>query len=122
MADSKEPGWLHVRLAVAFCSAVLFGSTLLVAPLVVGMLGRGGEVLLVYGFVFSKWGAAAVLAAFVLGFVLGSARMAEFFSLMYGTHPSWKRVGDWFYEHENLGWFLMLTFIVAVTLLLFRLD
>jgi hypothetical protein len=104
---------------VAFCSAVLFAITLLILPFVVAALGRGSEPFALYALVFSKWGAGAIGGAFLIGFAIGSERMAEFFSFMWGTHPFWKKVEYWFHEHENLGVFLIILFMIGLVALFY---
>jgi len=79
---------------------------LLVVPLVWAMAGGAPEPLVLYKFVFSKWGAAILLGASVLGFMVGGERMANAFSVIWGTHPFWSELEDWLYEHESVGVFL----------------
>ena len=125
MTDDKPPevGWLHYRLAVAACSAFVTGVMLLVIPLVLAIGGAAGEPLVLYAFVFSKWGGAVFLAAAVLGFALGSERMANFFAIVWGTHPLWSEVGgrleDWREEHRS-GAAILGFGLVAVVVGIFR--
>lgn len=68
--------------------------TLLVLPWVFVAMGRAGEPLALYAWVFSKVGLAIISVATAAGFVLGSERMANVFSFFWGTHPVWEE--DWF--------------------------
>ena len=110
MADDRPPevGWLHYRLAVAFCTAVVVGLMLLLFPILVLLASPNLEPLALYGYVFSKWGAAIILVASALGFAVGGERTANFFALIWGTHPFWSELESWLYEHGRttilLGW------------------
>ena len=42
----------------------------------------------------------------VLGFIVGSERMANFFGFIWGTHPFWSEFEGWLYEHETASAFL----------------
>src|SRR5262245_57333511 len=98
MSDERPPevGWLAYRLAVAFCSAVLAGVTLVVITVIVMYLeGRATSTGTLLRLAI-EWGPAAVVAVAVLGFVFGGERMANFFSFLWGTHPVWARIHDWF--------------------------
>jgi len=112
MADDKpiEVGWLHYRLAVAFCSAFVACVMLLLGPLVLGISSAMPRVLVMYAFVFSKWGVATVLGVFALGLAVGGERMANVFAIIWGTHPFWSELerslyelGDWLDEHKAVG-------------------
>jgi hypothetical protein len=81
----SEVGWLH--WAVAVCSALVIGAMLLLVPLFLAVGSGAPELLVLYKFVFSKWGVAALLASSALGFVIGGERMANFFAVIWGTHP-----------------------------------
>jgi len=109
-APQQERG-LHYRLAVAVCAAVAVGLTMLLVPLIVGILGTGAEFAALYAVVFSKWGLATVTAFAVAGFILGGERMANVFAVIWGTHPVWARLGGWLEEHDTaaavLGWALV---------------
>ena len=121
MADDKptEVGWLHYRLAVAFCSAFVTAIMLLLVPLILAITGFV-DAMVIYPFVFSKWAAAVVLSVATLGFIVGSERMANYFAIVWGTHRFWSQLESWLYElggwldeHETVGAFLA----VAVGLL-----
>ncbi len=121
MSDDAPPGvgWLHYRLAVAFCSAFVTCVMLLLVPLILASSGVL-EVLVIYRYVFSEWGAAIVLGSATLGFIVGSERMANFFAIVWGTHRFWSKLEGWLYEwggwldeHRTVGAFLA----VAVGLL-----
>jgi len=103
VADDKltEVGWLHYRLAVAFCSALVTCIMLLLVPLILGIAGIA-DASVIYSFVFSKWGAAAILGVATLGFILGGERMANFFAIIWGTHRFWSELEGWLYEFG--GW------------------
>lgn len=111
--EPREAG-LHHRLAVAACSAFVAGVMLLIVPLVIGMIGRGAEPLALYAFVFSKWGLATLVVFAILGFVAGGERMANLFSVIWGTHPIWSEMGDWLEEHETAAAVLGFAFIALV--------
>jgi hypothetical protein len=76
-----------------------------------------------YAFVFSKWGAATVFGIFTLGFVVGGERMANFFAVIWGTHPFWSELESWLFEHETaatvLG-FALVALVVGVFWYSFR--
>ncbi len=122
VADDKltEVGWLHYRLAVAFCSAFVTCIMLLLVPLILVIAGIA-EALVIYPFVFSKWGAAAILSVATLGFIVGSERMANFFAIIWGTHPFWSELegwlhelGGWLDEHKTAGVFFAVVFGLLV--------
>ena len=122
MADDKltEVGWLHYRLAVAFCSALVTCIMLLLGPLILAIAGIA-EALVIYPFIFAKWGAAAILSVATLGFIVGSERMANFFAIIWGTHRFWSELEGWLYElggwldeHKTVGVFLAVAFSLLV--------
>ena len=115
MTDERPPeiGWLHYRLAVAVCSAFVTGIMLLLVPLIVSMGTATPQLFVIYKFVFSKWGAATLLGSAVIGFLVGGERMANFFAIIWGTHPFWSKLEGWLYElggwlddHKTVGTFL----------------
>ena len=112
--EPREPGWLHCRLAVAFCSTFVVGVMMLTVPLVIGIVGRGAEPLALYALVFSKWGVAALIAAATLGFIVGGERMANLFAVVWGTHPIWSEMESWLEEHETAGAALGFAFVALV--------
>lgn len=83
------------RLAVAFVSAIACALTLVLFPIVLAMIGRGGGEfefgVLLYSFVFSKAGLIVIIGGAVVGFCVGSERMANILSLFWGTHSFWDR-------------------------------
>jgi hypothetical protein len=81
---------------------IAIGVTMLVVPLIVGIVGRGAESLALYAFVFSKWGVAALIVFAILGFVLGGKRTANLLAVIWGTHPVWSELGGWLEEHQPL--------------------
>jgi len=87
---------LTERLAVAFVSAIACALTLVLFPIVLAMIGRGGGEfefgVLLYSFVFSKTGLLVVIGGAVIGFCLGAERMANILSFFWGTHSFWDRV------------------------------
>jgi len=118
VADDKltEVGWLHHRLAVAFCSAFVTCIMLLLVPLILVIAGIA-EALVIYPFVFSKWGAASILSVGTLGFIVGGERMANFFAIIWGTHRFWSELEGWLYElggwldeRKTVGVFLAVAF------------
>lgn len=78
------------RLATAFVSTVAAAVTLVVVPWVFAANGRGHEPFTLYYWVFSKAGLLIIASAAAAGFFLGSERMANVFSLIWGTHPVWE--------------------------------
>ena len=84
------------RLAVALCTAVFAGLTLLAYSFIaVALLGTRRDDFGVMKFVsenvFSETGIAIVAGAALLGFAIGGDRMAALFSVLWGTHPAWSR-------------------------------
>ena len=116
MTDDRPPevGWLHYRLAVAFCSAFVTGITLLLVPFIFAIGSGAPEPMVLYKFVFSKWGAAILLGTSVLGFVVGGERMANFFAIIWGTHPFWSELEGWLYEHETAAAFIGFALVALV--------
>jgi hypothetical protein len=108
VTDDRPPdiGWLHYRLAVAACSAFVTGIMLLLVPLILSIGGGSPEPLVLYAFVFSRWGAAILLGTSVLGFIVGDERMANFFAIIWGTHPFWSELEHWLWENETVAAFL----------------
>jgi len=101
-------GSLTERFAVALVSGVAAALTLFLFPVAFALLGGGagdgGELVfgaLFYTFVFSKVGLSVVIGAAVVGFCVGSERMANLFSFFWGTHTLWARFGT--YLNEKLG-------------------
>lgn len=95
---------------------------MLVVPLVIGIVGRGAEPMALYALVFSKWGVGTLIAFAILGFVAGD-RVADFFAVIWGTHPGWCKVRDWFEEHETAAavlWLVLLTLLVGFLWFIFR--
>ena len=77
--------------------------------------------MVIYLFVFSKWGAAAILSVATLGFIVGSERMANFFAIIWGTHRFWSELEGWLYElggwldeHKMVGVLLAVAFSLLV--------
>jgi hypothetical protein len=118
LADDKpaEVGWLHYRLAVAFCATILMSVMLLIVPGLVLILGPVGDVRFnLYPYAFSRWGGAILVGTAVFGFAAGGERTANLFAFLWGTHPFWPKLEEWLYEHEYaaiaLGWMLVALFI-----------
>ena len=109
-----EVGWLHYRLAVAFCSAIVTCIMLLLVPLVLAIGSSAPEPLVFYKYVFSKWGAVVLFGSSALGFIVGGERMANFFSVIWGTHPFWSELESWLYEHETVAAFLGFAVVALV--------
>ena len=87
---------LTERLAVAIVSAIACALTLALFPIVIAVIG-GGEfeyAVLVYSFVFSKSGLLVVIGGAVVGFCVGSERMANILSFFWGTHSFWDKARD----------------------------
>lgn len=103
MIDKTRPleSGSQFRLAVAVCAAVAIGLTMLLVPLIVGIIGGGADSLALYAIVFSKWGLATVIVFAITGFILGGERMAKVFAAVWGTHAVWSELGGWLEEHET---------------------
>lgn len=92
---------LRNRIAVALGSAMAALVTLLAwAAILVAIGARAdlGIVPFIGMVVFSKAGVLLVALAALAGFLLGGERMAEIFSVLWGTHPRWKSLGAWLGE------------------------
>jgi hypothetical protein len=94
------------RLATAFVSAIAAAITLFVAPLFFSMVGYSYEPLALYTLVFSKTGIVIISVASVIGFSVGSERMANILSLCWVTHPAWKE--EWL-QLIALGFLIIFT-------------
>jgi hypothetical protein len=114
VSDERPPeiGWLHYRLAVAFCATVLMALVLMIVPGIILIVGPTAPFWNLYPYAFSKWGAAILVATATFAFVAGGERAANLFAFMWGTHPFWSSLEEWLYEHETvavaLGWLLVL--------------
>src|SRR5450830_725899 len=91
---------LTERLVVALVSGVAAAFTLALYPVALlilgGGTGGGGEFELgahFYSFVFWKVGLFVVIVASIVGFCVGSERMANIFSFFWGTHSFWASLG-----------------------------
>ncbi len=60
------------------------------------LAAKSGSGISLVGSAFSKFGLILVGLASVVGFVLGSERMAGVFSFFWGTHPVWEQ--EWFHK------------------------
>jgi len=70
------------------------------------MVGYSYEPLALYTLVFSKTGIVIISVASVIGFSVGSERMANILSLCWVTHPAWKE--EWF-QRIALGFLIIFT-------------
>lgn len=115
------------RLAVAFVSAIACALTLVLFPIVLAMIGRGGGEfefgVLLYSFVFSKTGLLVVIGGAVIGFCLGAARMANILSFFWGTHSFWDRAKVFLddklsvlqTEHSAPTWLIIIMFVALAS-------
>jgi hypothetical protein len=109
-------GWLHYRLAVAFCATIAMATMLLIVPGIILLVGPSTPSYWnLYPYAFSKWGAAILVATALFGFAAGGERTANLFAFLWGTHPLWSRLEEWLYQHETaaaaLGWLLVLLLV-----------
>jgi hypothetical protein len=114
LADDRPDGvgWLHYRMAVAFCATVMMALMLVIVPGIILVIGPAGPPHWnLYPYAFSKWGAAILVATALFGFAAGGERTANLFAFLWGTHQFWTRAEEWLYEHETaaaaLGWLLV---------------
>ena len=87
------------RFALAFAGA-LFGVLTMLGYVIFGFFFMTGPSLTLASVFTSPFGLAFLAACAVLGAVLGPQRLADFFSLLWGTHPAWESrrvngVGVW---------------------------
>ena len=106
-----EPITIAERIATAFVSAIAATLTLFAYFVVnIALAAKSGSgQLLVSSFFFSKLSAYIVASASVVGFLVGSERMAGIFSFFWGTHKIWER--EWF---QKLCVALLVAVIVAI--------
>ena len=108
MTQKATMSWLKERIAVALVSAVAAMLTLALYPIVVlliGGSGGGGEfdlAAIYYAVLASKLSIFIVVAVTLIGFLVGSERMANVFSFFWGTHSMWSRV-DAYLQEKLLG-------------------
>ena len=100
--SERTPGWLASRLAAALICAVAAALTLLVWSSILLLFASEARSLagvrLIVAVVYSETGLAIIGAAALAGACIGGDRMAEFFSVLWGTHPVWSKVGTWLTE------------------------
>lgn len=77
------------RFALAFAGA-LFGVLTLAGYVVAGFFIMPSPSLGLAAAFSSRLGLAFIAGCAVLGAVLGPKTLAEFFSLLWGTHPAWE--------------------------------
>ena len=109
-SQSRQSISFSERLATAFVSAVVTALTLFVVPLIFTMVGGSYEPLTLYALIFSKTGIVLISVASVIGFSVGSEKMANILSIFWGTHPAWKE--EWF-QRVALGIIIVFTAGVA---------
>jgi hypothetical protein len=107
--DIRQP--LSDRIATGVVSGVAAALTLLAYPLILAGVGSDIQPVALYAHVFSKVGLVVIIVASVIGFLIGSERMAGVFSFFWGTHSVWE--DDW---ARRLGTVLMIVAIVAVAI------
>lgn len=125
---------LSERVATAFVSAFAAAFTLALYPLAMLLLGTkagggGGFELgaIFYAFVFSKVGLAVVIGAAILGFCLGSERMASVFSFFWGTHTLWERLEAYLddrtsalrTDYKVFFWYLAILFAILTFVIVY---
>jgi hypothetical protein len=123
---------LTERLFVAIVSAIACALTLALFPIVIAMIGRGGGGgefefgVLVYSFVFSKSGLLVVIGGAVVGFCVGSERMANIFSFFWGTHSFWDKAREFLddklsvlqTEHNAPTWLVVILLVALASFFL----
>jgi len=105
-SQSRRSISFNERLATAFVSAVATALTFFVVPLLFTLVGGSYEPLVAYTLFFSKTGIVIISVASVIGFSVGSERMANIFSIFWGTHQAWKE--EWF-QRIALGFVIVFT-------------
>lgn len=96
-ASEREKITLGERIATAFISAITAALTILAYFVITFTLAAAKSTTapgLVSSFFFTKFSAYMVVTATVVGFLVGSDRMARLFSFCWGTHEIWER--EWF--------------------------
>jgi hypothetical protein len=88
--ESSSRVTVRERLATAFLAALfavvtLFAYSIIAAIFVV----RGAPISGIFDAIFSWWGVGILAVAAIVGFALGSERIAEVFSFFWGTHEAW---------------------------------
>ena len=123
--SERTPGWLASRLAAALICAVAAAVTLFVwSGLLLLFAGEARSLAsakLIATVVYSETGLAIIGAAALAGACLGGDRMVEFFSVLWGTHPIWSRVGTWVsekiepltIEYHPPAWILIVVAVVG---------
>jgi hypothetical protein len=90
MRDRRDPPVTLIdRLALAFAGA-LFGALTLAGYVIAAFFVIPSPALGLGAMFTSKLGVALIAACALLGAWLGPARLADFFSLLWGTHPAWQ--------------------------------
>jgi hypothetical protein len=107
--DTRQP--LSDRIATGVVSGVAAALTLLAYPLILAGIGSDPQPVALYAYIFPGTGLTAILFASVLGFIVGSERMARVFSFFWGTHSVWE--DDWI---RRLGAVLMIAAVVAAAI------
>lgn len=103
-----EPITIGERIATAFVSAIAAGLTVaayFVILLAFSSRSYGGPPKTLFDAFFSRFSIGFVVAAFIIGFALGSARMATVFGSLWGTN-----------EEEDDPWVDKLKAVVAVVM------
>jgi len=111
LSSEKEPITLEERVVTAIVSAVTAALTLLAYFIINFALAAKSMsgMPLVSSFFFSKFSAYIVATATIVGFVVGTERMAQLFSFFWGTHEIWER--EWFQK-------LCVIFIIATAVIM----
>jgi len=114
LLHKPEPSTFGERIATAFISALAAALTLLAYFVLNAVFAAksGSNLPLVPTMIFSKLSAYIICAAALAGFLIGSARMVNIFSVFWGTNQIWER--EWF---RKLFLILSVAFIVLMILL-----
>lgn len=110
-ATPNEPITIGERIATAFVSAIAAGLTLLgyfVLLLALASKSYAGPPRALFDLFLSKISLGFIATAFVIGFVLGSTRMATVFGSLWGTN-----------EEEDEPWLIKLKVVIVVAIVVF---
>jgi hypothetical protein len=94
MKDERKEYSLGDRFITGVLSAIVMFLTLLVYFVLSVMIApRGAQLVaapIMYSF-FNSFSFYAICFAFIVGFIIGPEKMADIFSIIWETHPFWKR-------------------------------
>jgi hypothetical protein len=89
--QSSMRATVRERLTTALLAALLAAVTLFAYLIFAAIfVVRGAPMSDIFGAAFSWWAVAIIAVAAIIGFALGSERIAEVFSFFWGTHEVWR--------------------------------